>query len=49
MEYEVTNDIESQMINAINLKLVAKFLKRIKYLTMEKQENYWRFDLDLED
>ena len=38
MEYEVTNDIEAWMINAINLKLVAKFLKRIKYLTMERQE-----------
>ena len=38
MEYEVTNDIETWMINAINLKLVAKLLKKTKYLTMEKQE-----------
>ena len=38
MEYEVTNDIKAWMINAINLKLIAKVLKRIKYLTMERPD-----------
>ena len=47
MEYEVTHAIEDQVLNKINLKLVTKFLKRIKHLTIKRQENYWRFDLDL--